>query len=81
MVAIQLESCYWPLYPSVIWKPQLQFSVTEEALLFILRMRVKNAFVALKVSAVLVCLALFLLLMKDVWDKYSTKMTSMGTQV
>ena len=78
MVAIQLESCYWPLYPSVIWKPQLQFSLTE---VFNLRMRVKNAFVALKVLAILVCLALFLLLMKDVWDKYSTKMTSMGTQV
>jgi hypothetical protein len=41
----------------------------------------KALFVGLKVAFTATCLALFLLLMTDVWNKFSLKVTSTGVKV
>jgi hypothetical protein len=38
-------------------------------------------FAAVKMLAVVICSTLFVIVMKDVWDKYNTKRTTTGIQV
>ncbi len=40
-----------------------------------------NIFIIIKSLVVVVCIALFLVLMKDVWYKYESKLTATGVQL